>query len=233
MTKSAGHVLALLTLWLVGSDAMAQTRPWPTDAPQQQQQSAPWPDSTPPAQQPPQQAPWPGAPAQQSQQQAPWPGGAPQGQPAAMSAPPPTMGGGGPPGGPQGQMPPCVAEFMGLRDKVEKSAAVAKAASERKAGREEMCKHVTAYFDAEVRWINYAKANVTKCGIPAEVTKQIETVHVRTSNIRKQICSAGPGPAGPAAPTLSDALGTTTMPADTARSGRGTLDTLTGNALKR
>jgi hypothetical protein len=208
MNTSAGHALVLLTLF-AGSAALAQTAPWPTDPPPARQQAAPWPGNAPPPQQ--QATPFPSNPPQQ--QAAPWPGNAPPGQPAAMSAPPPMMGAGGPPpGGPPGQPPPCVTQFLGHRDKVEKAAGLAKTASERHATREEMCKLVTAYFNAEVQWIKFAKDNVAKCSIPAEVTKQIEGVHVRTGNIRKQICAAGPTAGGPAAPSLSDALGTTNLP---------------------
>ena len=39
--------------------------------------------------------------------------------------------------------------------------------------------------------------------------------------------------AGPAAPSLSDALGTTKLPTpQTTKTGNGTLDTLTGNAIQ-
>jgi hypothetical protein len=52
--------------------------------------------------------------------------------------------------------------------------------------------------------------------------------------ITKAVCTAGPPP-GAAGPTLSDALGGPTIADDTSAKlpGRGTFDTLTGNALQR
>jgi len=127
-------------------------------------------------------------------------------------------------------------EFTKLRDDVQKKGLAAKAAGERKATREEMCKHVTAYNAAELKWVKFTTANVsTSCGIPAEVAQQLKKVHVVTEQTREKICAAGPAAGGaPAAPSLSDALGTTRLPTpETTRTGSGTLDTLTGNAIQR
>jgi hypothetical protein len=43
-----------------------------------------------------------------------------------------------------GVTPLCMAEFAELRDDVQKRGLAAKAAGQRKASREEMCKHITA-----------------------------------------------------------------------------------------
>ena len=53
--------------------------------------------------------------------------------------------------------------------------------------------------------------------------------------IRGKVCAAGPQAGPPAAPSLSDALGTTQMPTPQTekRKGSGALDTLTGNVLTR
>jgi len=209
---------------------------WPSSAPQPQSQSA-WPSSGPQPQQQ-QQAAWPNnAPPAQPQQQAPWPANAPAGPP--MAAPPMGGGFGGGGGGGFGGGPPpggqqdCVAPFTALRTEVEKRGMAAKTASEKRASREEMCKLVTAYGDAEVKWIKYTESNMSKCGIPKELVTQLKTVHAKTADGQKKLCAAGP--AVSAAPTLSDALGTATMPtreSEKRRSG-GTLDTLTGNPLAR
>jgi hypothetical protein len=70
-----------------------------------------------------------------------------------------------------------------------------------------------------------------------EAVKQMEANHGRTVKLRDQICqiAARGGGGGPAAPSLSDALGTSRVPdASTTSTGRGTLDTLTGgNPLAR
>jgi hypothetical protein len=193
---------------LPASQAFAQTLPWPTDSPRT---AAP--------------APWPGS-----------------GAPAAAPMPAPAMSpmGAGPPpqaspfgGGGGGGMPPCMAEFGKLRDDVQKRGLAAKAAGQRKVSREEMCKHITAYSAAELKWVKYTETNVTSCGIPAEVVAQLKQVHGNTEQTKEKICAAGPAAAAPP-PSLSDALGTTRLPTpETTKSGSGTLDTLTGPAIQR
>jgi hypothetical protein len=129
-------------------------------------------------------------------------------------------------------MPPCMTEFTKLREDVQKKGLAAKAAGQRKVSREEMCKHITAYSVAELKWVKYSETNVTSCGIPAEVVQQLKQVHSGTEQTKEKICAAGPAAAAP--PSLSDALGTTRLPTpETTKSGSGTLDTLTGNAIQR
>jgi len=48
---------------------------------------------------------------------------------------------------------PCVAEFGKLREDVQKCGLAAKAASQYKVSRGEMCKHITAYTAAELKWV--------------------------------------------------------------------------------
>jgi hypothetical protein len=124
-----------------------------------------------------------------------------------------------------------MAEFAKLREEVQKKGLAAKAAGQRKVAREEMCKHITAYSSAELKWVKFTESNVTSCGIPVEVVQQLKQVHGQTEQTKEKICAAGPA-GGP--PSLSDALGTTRLPTpETARTGSGTLDTLTGNAIQR
>jgi hypothetical protein len=143
-----------------------------------------------------------------------------------MGAPPqasPFGGGGG--------APPCMAEFAKLRDDVEKRNVAAKAAGARKVNREEMCKHITAFSAAFLKWVKYTEANVKSCGIPAEVVSQLKQGQSNTEQIKEKVCAAGPTAA---APSLSDALGTSRLPTpETTKSGSGTLDTLTGPAIQR
>jgi hypothetical protein len=149
------------------------------------------------------------------------------------------FGGGGFGGGGMGGPPPqaqkeCVIPFTALRAEVEKRGMAAKAASEKQASREEMCKLVTEYSAAEVKWIKFAETNASKCGIPKQIVQQLKTVHAKTADGQKKLCSAGPAGGPAAAPTLSDALGTATLPTrepEKKRKPGGTLDTLTGNAL--
>ena len=198
-----GHRLLLImaVMMLPARPAVAQTLPWPTDTPRA---GAP--------------APWPGErPAPASPM--PVPGMSP------MAAPQTSPFGGG------GGVPPCMAEFAKLRDDVQKRGLAAKAAGQRKASREEMCKHIKDYSAAELKWVKYTEANVASCSIPAEVVQQLKQVHSNTEQTKEKICAAGPT-AGP--PSLSDALGTSRLPTpETTKSGTGTLDTLTGSAIGR
>lgn len=166
----------------------------------------------------------------------PWPDAPGAGTMAApMTAPnmaPPMQPPQGPPAGSAQEQ--CATQFANLRTSAEKLGAAAKAASDRKVSREELCKHVQAFAAAEARWVKFTNDNVTKCGIPSQIAAQLSEGHSRTLVARKNICSAGPGPGRPAAPSLSDALGTSRMSTpEGSRSGRGTLDTLTGNPIAR
>jgi len=87
------------------------------------------------------------------------------------------------------QTPPCRAKFAELRDDVQQKGLAAKAASQRKASREEMCKHITAYSAAELKWVKYTEANVESCAIPAEVVSQLKQVHSNTEQTMEKICA--------------------------------------------
>jgi hypothetical protein len=151
----------------------------------------------------------------------------PMGPSSMGGAPPRPMGGGGGGGG----VPPCMAEFAKLRDDVEKKGMAAKAAGQKKAGRDEMCKYITTYAEAEAKWVKFTVSNVQTCGIPTQIADQLKQVHSATEQTKQKICAAGPAAA---APSLSDAL---TSPRTTAsavtKSGSGTLDTLTGPAVPK
>ena len=74
-----------------------------------------------------------------------------------------------------------------------------------------------------------------RCGVPAEVPKQVKAQHVKAEATAKTICDAaaqGPRPAGP---SLSEALGTTPVVPDASNTkrGMGTFDTLSGSPLGR
>ena len=234
MMSGRALTLALLVAATSAVAAHAQSNaPWPGAAPQAPA-PAPWPGGAP--QQAPAPAAWPAAaaPAAPPQQQA-WPSKAPQ----APMGPGPGGPMGGPMGGPPGMnatQQDCLREFTVDREEVEKHGMAAKAGNEKHVPREELCKLVSAYSDAEAKWIKYSETNMTKCGIPKEVVAQLKGVHVRTATAKKQVCAAGPTQAAaPAAPTLSDALGTTRLPSQETekRKPGGTMDTLTGNALGR
>src|SRR6476660_4687389 len=136
------QVLAVACVWVgVGlSQAAAQFPPPPGQRPAAQQDSA---FPPPPGQQqtaPRQDSAFPPAPAPGGFTSAPPGGGfspAPSG--GGFSAAPPGGGfGGGAPGGPVPEAQRICMSFPALREDVEKSASVIKAASERKAAREEV-----------------------------------------------------------------------------------------------
>jgi hypothetical protein len=198
-------LLVAAVLILASGYAAAQTMPWPTDPPRPAG-SAPWPgDRAPPA----------ASPGMSPAMGAPSPMGAPR------------MGGGG--------EPPCMAEFTKLRLDVEKKGMAAKAASQKKASREEMCKLITNYAAAETKWVKFTEGGVQSCGIPAQIAEQLKKVHANTEQTREKVCAAGPAAGPAAAPSLSDALGTTRMATPDAGKAAGSaiLDTLTGSAVRR
>jgi hypothetical protein len=123
--------------------------------------------------------------------------------------------------------------FPALREDVEKGAAVIKAASARKASREEVCPMFKSFAAKEGKMVAFLETNQKLCGVPPQVITQVKTNHAGTIKIRNTVCSAAP--AGPAAPTLSDALGGPIIADDQSAKlpGRGTFDTLTGNALQK
>jgi|SRR5215469_14061759 len=247
MTHARAMVLAFAVV--AASAAAAHAQGWPNSPPQAQggwpaapaPQQAPWPGSAQPA---PQQSPWPAA-AQPAPAQSPWPaaaqpapaqGGWPGGGPGG---PPPGVGMGMPGGGPTPEQIACMKGFTQYREDTEKRGLAAKAAGEakNKPSREEFCKLVTSYSDAEAKWIKFTADNLSKCGIPKQILEQIKMAHSRTTEAKTKICSGGPMPGAAAPPSLSDALGSSsslpTAEIEKRKTGGGTMDTLTGNALAR
>ena len=217
--------LAVSLAVLGATPALAQGPAWPTDAPQQQSSGAPaWPtDNAPPQPRPTGIAPGGGF-------------GPPQGGPPPGGFGP---GGGGPPGGGGGQtqaQQQCILEFNRLRGEVDKKGQVAKAISQRKGSREDLCAAVTGILGAETTWVKYAKTNASSCGIPPQIIKQLDGGHANLVKLKEQVCNGGGAAGGgPRAPSLSEALGTTTRLPDkdnTSVKRGGTLDTLTGNPIR-
>ncbi len=153
-------------------------------------------------------------------------------RPGGFSQPP--GGGMAPPGaGQPSEAQKVCLTFPAIREDVEKGAAGIRAASERKAGREEVCPLFKAFTAKEAKLVNFLIANQKLCGVPPNVVAQVKQNHAKTVQIRNNVCSTAPA-AAPAGPTLSDALGGPIIADDTSvKSGRGTFDTLTGNALQR
>ncbi len=149
---------------------------------------------------------------------------------------PPSVRSGAPAGGrlspfaPPGSAPaassPCES-FVALRQDAEKNAAAIKAAGDRKATREEVCPLFQRFVASEAKMVKFMETNQQLCGVPPEAVKQVKGNHGRSTQMRNQICSAGPS--APRGPSLSDAFGGSVVaPAEAPKPGRGTFDTLTG-----
>lgn len=167
------------------------------------------------------------------------PAARPAPSPSAFSTGAPPVGGGGFGGAPQGGPPPGAADcqngFTPLRADAEAKAKLIQAAGKRKAPPQEACKLIGNFAQAEVKMIKFVETNAQKCGIPAQVAEQMKKGHANTSQLQQRICAAAAqGPAGPAAPSLSEALGSASLPeAKPLKRGGSTFDTLNGNVLTR
>ncbi len=132
-----------------------------------------------------------------------------------------------------------MAEFKPLRDETEKRGKAIKAAGDRKASPKEACGLIGRFSQAELKLLNYVTANQKRCGIPPEVPDQMKQGRLTTDKLLKQVCEAAKqqqaGPAGPAAPSLSEALGSVSAAPEATKTKRGgsTFDTLNGNVLAR
>lgn len=136
---------------------------------------------------------------------------------------------------PPAQMPPCLQQFVPLRQDVEKRMATTQAAINRKAPATELCRLFTQFTEAETKMIKYVEDAGLWCGFPPDALPGMKANHAKALDYRKQACNAAAAGAQqrPAAPSLSDALGAPIPDASTTRTGRGTLDSLTGNPIAR
>ncbi|MGP0091295.1 MAG: hypothetical protein ACLPKB_15265 [Xanthobacteraceae bacterium] len=155
------------------------------------------------------------------------PGGGGQATPQFAPGPSPGPGGGG--------MPPCFNEFAPLRQEAEKRAIAVREAGAKHATPQQACELIGRFSDAEAKVVKFVQKNGVSCGIPAEAMKQMKTNHEHTEELHKRVCTAAANPPRPAGPSLSDALNSVAkVPTkEDAKPGRGTFDTLTGNALER
>ena len=179
---------------------------------------------------PPQQSQFPAAPRESSpfpppQQQSVFPAA-----PQQSVFPSGSMQGGPPMGGPPQPSGVC-ASFPRLRDDAKAKADAVSAVGKRKGDRQQMCAAVQSFTAAEEKVVKFLEDNKANCAVPPQAVTQAKAMHVNTLKFRDTVCAEGPKPK---APTLSDAIGS--LPGDTGantRTGRGTLDTLTGNPLAK
>jgi hypothetical protein len=128
-------------------------------------------------------------------------------------------------------------EFRPLREEAEKRGKLIKAASDRHATPDEACKLIGNFSQSEVKMIKFIESHATKCGIPAQVADQLKSGHKNTETMQTKVCAvaAQVQQRGPAAPSLSEVLGSSAaVPELTAtKKGGSTFDTLNGNVLAR
>jgi hypothetical protein len=138
-------------------------------------------------------------------------------------------------GAPQAPPPGCQ-QLLSYRDDTQKHGQALKAAGEKKAPPDQICKLFNAFLAAESKMIKGLEENSATCGVPAEIIKQVKAGHNKSSQVGKQVCEMAQRGAQPSAPSLSEALGTTPTVPDSAtatKRGQGTFDTLSGSPLTR
>lgn len=135
-----------------------------------------------------------------------------------------------------GASDPCMNGFVPLREEAEKRGKLIKAASDRHAPPDEACKLIGNFGQAEIKMIKYIETNAAKCGIPAQIADQLKAGHKNTEAMQKKVCAVAQQAQtrGPAGPSLSEVLGSASIPEATpTKKGGSTFDTLNGNVLAR
>jgi hypothetical protein len=152
----------------------------------------------------------------------------------------PVGGFGGAPAGPtmSGTEAECMKGFMPLREEAEKRGKLIKAASDRHAPPDEACKLISNFSVAETKMLKYVETHQTQCGIPPQVLDQLKNGHKNSEGMQQKICAVAQQmasqPKGPAGPSLSEVLGSSTALPEANNTRKGsTFDTLNGNVLAR
>jgi hypothetical protein len=166
--------------------------------------------------------------------------GGPASFPSGGAAPVGGFGGGGAPAGPSmsGSEAECMKNFMPLREEAEKRGKLIKAASDRHAPPDEACKLISNFSVAETKMLKYVETHLTSCGIPPQVLDQLKNGHKNSEAMQQKICAVAQQvasqPKGPAGPSLSEVLGSSTALPEANNTKKGsTFDTLNGNVLAR
>jgi hypothetical protein len=82
----------------------------------------------------------------------------------------------------------CHKGFAALRDEAERRGRLVKAASDRRAPREEACQLIGSFSEAEFRMVRYVEANSAKCGLQ-QVAVRLKTGHLKTEEMYRRICA--------------------------------------------
>lgn len=151
-------------------------------------------------------------------------GAAPLGGGGFEAAPPPQAGAGA----------DCMKAFMPLREEAERRGKLIKAAGDRRAPPSEACKLIISFAQAEAKMVKYVEANSARCGIPAQIGEQLKAGQKNTQTMQTKVCAVAQQmeQRGPAGPSLSEVLGSSSAPeVNVAKKGGSTFDTLNGNIL--
>jgi hypothetical protein len=129
--------------------------------------------------------------------------------------------------------PPQCTAFPQLRNDAQEKAMAVRNAIQHKAERKEVCTLVQRFYAAEATVVKFLEENKSWCGIPEQAITTAKQNHERTLKFRTAACSDAPE-AKPRPPSLSDAIGTPSVDSgENTKTGRGTLDSLTGNPLAK
>jgi hypothetical protein len=99
---------------------------------------------------------------------------------------PPALLGAPPPGSALAQA--CKNGFVPLRDEAERRGRLVKAASDRRAPREEACQFIGSFSEAELALVSYAEANAVKCGLQ-QVAARLRAGAIKTEEMYRRICA--------------------------------------------
>jgi len=83
----------------------------------------------------------------------------------------------------------CMKGFIPLRDNAERLGRLIKEASVRKAPRDEACKLISSFREAELEMIRYVDANLARCRIPLSQAEKLKTGNATTEQMQKRVCA--------------------------------------------
>jgi hypothetical protein len=82
----------------------------------------------------------------------------------------------------------CHKGFAPLREDAERRGRLVKAASVRKAPREEACPLLASFSEAELKMVRYVDANSARCGLQ-HVAARLKAGHAKTEELYRRICA--------------------------------------------
>jgi|EndMetStandDraft_8_1072994.scaffolds.fasta_scaffold211997_2 hypothetical protein len=135
------------------------------------------------------------------------------------------------------EMPACIKQFISMRENLDKRFDETRKVMEKKPSAAEACNALTKFTQTETALIKYVEKQGTNCPFPPELLDTMKASSAKTTGYRQKACAAAKaehqGAPRPSQPTLSDAFGPPVVSGESTRTGRGTLDSLSGNPLAR